>query len=80
MYFLFQDRLVTIYQIKKTFEENHGDIFPQIVINFEFWDTWENNTVILTPHSLYWNYFVYLAQFDPNSLPNELDQQHDPFN
>ena len=24
MYFLFQDRLVTIYQIKKTFEENHG--------------------------------------------------------
>ena len=37
MYFLFQDRLVTIYQIKKTFEEKHGDIFPQIVINFEFW-------------------------------------------
>ena len=52
MYFLFQDRLVTIYQIKKTFEENHGDIFPQIGINFEFWDTWENDSVILTPHSL----------------------------
>ena len=77
MYFLFQDRLVTIYQIKKTFEEQHGDIFPQIVIIFEFWDTWENDTVILTPHSLYWNYF---AQFNPNSLPNELDQQHDSFN
>ena len=49
MYFLFQDRLVTIYQIKKTFEEKH--IFPQIVINFEFWDTGENDSVILTPHS-----------------------------
>ena len=49
MYFLFQDRLVTIYQIKKTFEEKHGDIFPQIVINFEFWDTWENDSLILTP-------------------------------
>ena len=36
MYFLFQDRLVTISQIKKTFEENHGDIFPQIIIEFEF--------------------------------------------
>ena len=59
MYFLFQDRLVTIYQIKKTFEKNHGDIFPQIVINFEFWGTWENDSVILTPPSLYWNYFVY---------------------
>ena len=68
MYFLFQDRLVTIYQIKKIFEESHGDILPQIVINFEFWDTWENDTVILNPHSLYWNSFVYLAQFDPNSL------------
>ena len=73
MYFLFQDGLVTTYQKKKTFEENYGDIFPQIVTNFEFWDTWQND--ILTPHSLYWNYFVYLAQFDPNSLPNELDQQ-----
>ena len=80
MYFLFQDRLVTIYQIKKNFEENHGDIFPPIVINFEFWDTCENDTVVLTPHSLYWSYFVYLAQFEPNNLPNELDQQHDSFN
>ena len=75
MYFLFQDRLVTIYQIKKTFEENQGDIFPQIVINCEFWDIWENDSVILTPHLFYWNYFVYLAQFNPNSLRNELDQQ-----
>ena len=73
--FLFQDRLVKIYQIKKTFEEKHGDIFPQIVINFEFWDTWKNDSVILTPHSLYWNYLVYLAHFEPNSLPNELDPQ-----
>ena len=80
MYFLFQDRLVTIYQIKKTFEEQHGDIFPQIVINFEFWENWENDTVILTPHSLYWNYFVYLAQFDLNSLSNGRDQHHDSFN
>ena len=53
MYFLFQDRRVTIYQIKKTFEENHRDIFHQIVSKFKFWDTWENNSVILTPHSLY---------------------------
>ena len=75
MYFLFQAGLVTIYQIKKTFEENHGDIFPQIVMNFEFWDIWINDSVILTPHSLYWNFFVYLAQFEPNSLPNELVQQ-----
>ena len=75
MYFLFQDRPVTIYQTKNTFEENHGDSFPQIVIKFEFWDSWENDSVILTPQSLYWNYFVYLAQFEPNSLPNELDQQ-----
>ena len=75
MYFLLQDRLVTIYQIKKTFEENNEDIFLQIIIKFEFWDTWENNSVILTTHSLYWNYFVYLAEFDLNSLPNELDQQ-----
>ena len=49
MYFLFQDRLVTIVQIKKTFslfvrkqKENHGDIFPQSIIKIEFWDTWEN--------------------------------------
>ena len=75
MYFLFQDGLVTTYQIKKTFEENYGDIFPQIVIKFEFWDTWEHHSVNLNPHSLFWNYFVYLAQFDPNSLLNELDQQ-----
>ena len=31
MYFLFQDRHVTIYQITKTFDKNHGDLFPQIV-------------------------------------------------
>ena len=63
MYFLFQNRLVTIYQIEKTIEENHGDIFPQIVIKFEFWDTWENGSVILTPRPLYWNYFVHLAHY-----------------
>ena len=72
MYILFQDRLVAIYQIKKTFEENHGDIFLQIVIKFELWYTCENDRFILNPHSLNWNY---LAQFDSNSLPNELDQQ-----
>ena len=53
MYFLFQNRLATIYQIRKTFEENHGVIFPQIITKFEFWDTWENESVILTSHSLY---------------------------
>ena len=77
MYFLFQDRLDTIYQIKKNFEDNHGDIFSQIVINCGFWGTWENDSVILTPHSLYWNYFVYVAKFDPNSL---LTCKHDSFN
>ena len=75
MYLLFQDRLFAIYQIKKKFDENQGDIFLQIVVKFELWDTWENDWFILNPHSLYWNYFVYLAQFDPNSLPNELDQR-----
>ena len=61
--------------MKKTFQENHGHIFLKLIKTSSFGDNWENDSVILNLHSLYWIYFVYLAQFDPNSLPNELDQQ-----
>ena len=75
MYFLFKDPLLSIYQIRKTFEQEQNFITPLLVLDFEFWDAWETCSLAITLECPYWKYFAYLALFNLNTLPTDLNSQ-----
>ena len=76
MFFLYNHRIVKIYQFKKNFATlPSGEIIPKEIIDSDFWDDWEYGSTSITPKSKYWNFFLKLALFTQNSIPTELDFQ-----
>ena len=72
MYFLFKDRLVTIYKIRTTFIQKQNIFTLLLILDFEFRDTWDTFSVLITPLCPYCRYFAYLALYNINTLPTDL--------
>ena len=73
MHFLYKGQLVSIVGFSRTFSSEKNILTPQLIVEFDYWDTCETGFITLTPNSNHWHFFVFLANLNPTFWPDNLD-------
>ena len=75
MIFLYNNCLIQIQFLKKLLTTENDQITPLLVLQFEYLETWTDDSLTLSPASPYWTFFTDLCNtLDiTNPIPFDLD-------
>ena len=75
MIFSYQNCLIQNQFFETSFVTTKSNrVTPQLILHFEYLNTWTDGTIILTPSSPYWTFFINVSQaLNGSKIPFNLD-------
>ena len=75
MIFSYQNCLIQIQFFEKSFVTTKSNrVIPQLILHFEYLNTWTDGTITITPSSPYWTFFINISQaLNGSKIPFNLD-------
>ena len=71
--FFYKGRIVSLSGFSRTLSSEKNILTPQLIVEFDFWDSCESGFITLTPDSCHWHFFVFLANLNPWFWPDNLE-------